>query len=59
MSTGHYLRHFSITGREETEWKLVGKNELKRIDFFFKDEGGGNPVIYMLIKMIQEGMKNC
>ena len=38
------------------EWKLIGGNELKRTDFF-KD--GGNPVIYMLIKMIQEGMKNC
>ena len=26
---------------------------------FFKDGGGGDLVIYMLIKMIQEGMKNC
>lgn len=32
---GHeYLRHFSVTGSKEMEWKLVGKNELKRSDFF-------------------------
>lgn len=42
MSTGHYVRHFSVTGREETEWKLVGTNELKRIDFF-KRWGRGKP----------------
>ena len=33
MSTGHYLRHFSVTGSKEMEWKLRGDNELKRTDF--------------------------
>lgn len=59
MSTGHYVRHFSVTGREETGVEVGRTNELKRIGFFFKRWGGGNPVIYMPIKMIQEGMKNC